>query len=97
MYVNPDTIRRNGNLVKLWALFEFKTIHNRGAGPFLSSKVQFEYDCLDERSRTLYMSFYSGHMGSGKVVYSNSADEKWKPVVPETKDQRLWNVACGKK
>jgi hypothetical protein len=84
-------------MVKMWYLLDFKTIKTLAVDSFLPSKVQFEYDCLEERSRMLYMSFYSGHKGSGNVVSSDSADEKWKPVVPETRDQRLWNVACGKK
>ena len=34
VYVDPDTIRRNGDLVKVWALTDYTTIANR-SGPLV--------------------------------------------------------------
>jgi hypothetical protein len=45
VYVDPDTIRHEGDLVKMWELFDHKTTQNIGVGLFMSRKDQREYDC----------------------------------------------------
>ena|SRR2546430_7958131 len=39
-YADPDTISRKGDLVKMWALYDFKTIHTVEGKSYLSYKVQ---------------------------------------------------------
>jgi hypothetical protein len=97
IYVDPDTIRRKGNMVKMWRLSDFKTIQPGAGTPFLSSKSQSECDCVEERSRMLAFTWFFGNMGSGKVVYANSDEGKWEPVEPESIAEAMWKVACAKK
>ena len=54
MYVDPDTIRRNGDLVKMWHLSNRKTMEWYG---FIKS--QREYDCVEARRRLLAVSIFS--------------------------------------
>jgi hypothetical protein len=96
MYADPDTIRRKGDRVKMWELFDFKTIQTVAGDSFLSNKSQEEYDCAEERHRTLAYMWFSGNMGTGKVVYSNSNEGKWEAIEPESVGQHLWKVACAK-
>ncbi len=97
-YVDRATIRRNGNLVKMWDLRDFKTVQTDSGDSFLSSKAQNEYDCKEERSRILAFSWFSGQMGNGNVVYSNSETSmKWSPIGPGSIGEIKWKVACGKK
>jgi hypothetical protein len=63
-YIDPDTIRRKGSLVKRWELYDFKTIQTGERGSFFSFKQQMEYDCAEEQSRQLAIYAYSGQMGS---------------------------------
>ena len=99
VYVDLDTIRRKGDLVKMWYLLDFETIQTVAGDSFLSSKSQHEYDCTEERDRILALTMFSGNMGSGKVVYSSSDKDKWEwaPVQPDSISQTLWKVACNKK
>lgn len=97
VYVDRDTIRRNGNLVKMWELYDFKTVQTVAGKSLLSSKSQRQYDCTEERHRLLTFMDFSGNMGRGNVVYSNSVEDNWEPVAPETVGQSLWEVACAKK
>ena len=69
--------------------------HNGRGGPLLSTQARSEFDCSQVRSRVLALTDFSGNEGSGKVVYSNSAEQKWEPVVPGSVSQTLWKVACG--
>ena len=97
VYVDLDTIRRKGELVKIWALRDYKTIRTGAGGLFLSGKDQYEYDCAEEHTRVLAFTEFSGNMGSGNLVHSNSVEGKWEPVIPGSIDQGLWKIACGKK
>ncbi|MEO8340532.1 MAG: surface-adhesin E family protein [Nitrospirota bacterium] len=96
-YADPDTIRRKGDLVKMWSLFDLHATQTAGGNSHSSVKALQKYDCAEERSRALAHRKFSGNMGHGKVVYSNLNEGKWAPVAPMSVGQELWKVACGKK
>jgi hypothetical protein len=99
VYVDPDTIRRNGNLVKMWLLYDYnsKTTQTQERGSIVSAKTQCEYECLEERFRTHAMLEYSGNMGEGKLVFTNTDVGNWAPILPGSIVQLEWQRACGKK
>jgi len=97
VYVDPATIRRNRNLVKMWQFYDYKTVQTVAGIGFLTVKEQWEFDCAEERRRVLALTEFSGNMGSGTVVYTNSEVGKWQPVAPSSIGQLLWKFACGKK
>jgi hypothetical protein len=96
-YGDPDTIRRKGDLVKMWTLHDFKTMQTMAGHSFLSLKGQAEYDCAEERYRPLEFIEFSGNMGSSTVVSKDSTEQEWRPVAPGSVGQGLWKFACGKK
>ena len=96
-YVDKGSIRRNGNLVKMLDLIDFKTVQTVSGDSYLSDKAQSEYDCKEEKRRILTFTWFGGKMGTGKVVYSDSDPRKWKPVSPDSFGATLWKMACGKK
>ena len=97
-YVDYGTIKRKGNKVKMWVLFDFKTIQRWGNSSFLSQIDRIEYDCEEEATRTLDDFLYLGNKGSGKVVYSRT-NMKYEAVsiIPGTIDVMVFNIACSKK
>lgn len=97
MYANLATIRKNGHMVKMWDLSDYKTTIGFSDGKSkLSSKSQVEYDCKEERSRGLALIDTSGHMGEGDVVFNSSNVQNWSPVSPDSIGETLWKIACGK-
>ena len=96
VYVDPDTIRYEEDGVEMWELYDYKTRRTKEGYSFLSFKKRNEYGCAEERLRTLGVMHYSGNMGSGMVVSSNSDEGKWKRVPPGSVGEALWKVACGK-
>ena len=96
-YVDPATIRRKGDMVKMWQLNDFKTVQTVEGNSFLSTKKQREFNCAEERIRILAATQVSGNMGNGEVVWVNSNEQKWEPFVPGSIGQTLWEFACGKK
>jgi hypothetical protein len=95
--VDTDTIRRKGDLVKLWELFDYKTKKTVGGNSYLSFKGQRQFDCAEERARGLVITQFSGNMGSSTIVFTDSDEQKLEPVAPDSIDQMLWEVACNKK
>ena len=96
-YVDPDTIRRKGNLVKMWILSDFKTIQTTAAGiSYLSQKMQWEYDCAEEQFRMIAGYGYSGQMGTGEIVTSHTNPANWEPVMPGSVGQTRWVFVCKK-
>ena len=71
-YVDPQSIRRNGNKVKLWSLNDFKSgkvLSNNKT--YLSTVARQEFDCFEDTVRIIDAYFYSGKMGKGDIVLSN--------------------------
>ena len=97
VYVDTDSIRRKDNIVTLWALFDYMSIQSIVGGPWLSSKTRREYDCVKARVRLLGYMTFTGNMGSGEAVYSNSDQSAWEPLAPDSMDRTLWDVACSGK
>ena len=97
-YVDIATLRRSGNLVKLWDLRAYKTAQTLAGDSYFSNKAQQEYDCKEERVRALAYTFFDGKMGNGKIVFTNSETSmKWQPIEPGSVGETLWKIACGKK
>jgi hypothetical protein len=96
VYVDPATIRRNSNLVKMWQFYDYKTVQTVGGNRFLTAKEQWEFDCAEKRGRVVARKEFSGNMGSGTMVFTNSEVGKWIPAIPDTISQTVWEVVCGK-
>lgn len=97
-YVDPSSIRRAGNRVKMWYLHDFKTAQvSQSTGErYRSAKVESEHDCRDERWRILYFTWHSGNLGEGIVVFINPNPQGWVPVSPGSAAETQWKFACGK-
>jgi surface-adhesin protein E len=95
VYVDPDTIRHKGDLVKVWALTDYTTIQTVADLSFLSSKAQNEFDCTEERQRELSVTWFSSNMGKGNGIWTNSDETPWRPVAPGSVGQGVWDFACA--
>jgi hypothetical protein len=104
VYVDPDTIRREGNLVTMWQLIDFTWMQGNaglgrlGFGPhrFLSTKTHKQFDCAETRLRLLAFTEFSGRMGTGILADGYVDKDNWISVEPDSINQALWEVACGK-
>ncbi len=99
LYADPNTIRKNGSMVKMWHLSDYVNaqVHHSSGKTYFSEKMQAEYDCQDERTRFLVASWHFGKMGGGDVTNSHGGPpSQWSPVSPESMGESLWKFACGK-
>ena len=99
-YVDNASIKRKGNIVKMWHLYDLKTAQADVVDKskfHLSTKIQNEYDCSEERVRLLAFSNHTKHMGTGDTVYSDySVKDDFEAVAPDSINMALLNIACGK-
>jgi len=97
LYANPASRRidKESGLVKMWILIDLKTARKVDDRVYLSVKSQNQYDCKEERSRTLAESYFSGHMANGEVVVIESTEGIWQPVGLESLGEALLKLACG--
>jgi hypothetical protein len=98
IYSDRVTMRRSGDLVKLWEMFDYKTPQVIGGQRVLSVQNHYEYDCKAARRRMLTAVGFAGHMGKTVVVDTTGlAPEPWESVAADTYQELLRKVACSKK
>ena len=98
-YIDADTIRREGNLVTISALIEWKWMQGgRSPTRFYSTKMTKQFNCAEKLVRTLAATDFYGHMGTGETIGGSgySSEGHWVAVEPASLNQGLWEAACGK-
>ncbi|MFZ5522788.1 MAG: surface-adhesin E family protein [Pseudomonadota bacterium] len=96
VYADPATIQKTDNGLTMWWLIDFKTSASGDSEPHMSMKTLSEFDCKEERLRTLSSSWHSEHMAEGKVVSSNSDIDIWVSGGTSPVNKVLWEFACRK-
>lgn len=98
-YVDRGTIRRAGHVTKMWVLQNFAAAQASGTKgkSFRSSKSQMEFDCREEKHRTLAAYWYAGLMGKGGIVASDTNPGKWALNIPDSVPEVWWKIACKNK
>lgn len=99
IYTDATTIRRDGNIARMWVLYDFHTaqVSPFDKKPYLSAKSQQEFDCKGEGVRVIHYSWHSGKMGTGAVVYVSNRVLEWVPTAPGSIIESNWKVSCQKR
>ncbi len=93
IYADPATTIKNGNMVEMWGLFDFKATHfTETKKSYKSLKFRDEFDCEGKRSRNLYISIQSEDMGNGEKIADYSDPSNWLPIGGMR--TLLWKLAC---
>jgi hypothetical protein len=101
VYVEPDTLRREGDLVTVWHLTDYKMMQGNvgfagGSHRFLSTKTHTQFDCAKKRARLLAYEEFSGHMGTGRRDDGLVDRSRWVPVKPDSLNHALWLLVCAR-
>ena len=92
-YIDPTRIRRYGERRQLIYLRNYKEYQICSGKSCLSSRVSVEFDCSDQRTRTLAYSSYTGSNGEGAAVSGSSDLQSWGSV--NKVDAELLKAACS--
>ena len=91
-YIDPETIRKDGNFVRVW---EIRNLKQRDKDGELSRRTRWEYDCKQERSRLLSISSHSGPMAGGKTLTSVTEGMwGWADLAPDTVGSTVLKKVC---
>lgn len=93
IYVDPATLRKDGDLRRVWGLTDLKA---RDAGGELSRRRLDEYDCRQERYRILSISTHSGSMAMGTILFRDSDSSEWQYAAPGSVAGDLLGFACSR-
>jgi len=97
LYIDLATVQRNGNLVRIWDLQDFREPQTVDGQIYLSEKTQIEFDCEAKKARVLATIDCAGRLCSGKVVYSDADTSEWTAVGADTLGELEWKAACAVK
>lgn len=67
-FYDPNTVKKNGDVVQYWELSNYKVGITDGKIVVLSSKSLVEVDCRKKNYRTLRVIDYDKQSGQGKVL-----------------------------
>jgi hypothetical protein len=98
VYADPDTIRREGIVVRMWGMIDYPTAQvNARNYRYYSQKGLAEYDGESQRVRIRMSADYFNRLGRGGIAFKNSRRENWKPIASAGDvAEALWKYACGK-
>jgi hypothetical protein len=99
VYIDLNTIHREGNIVTLSAMIDWKTMQGgRSPTRFYSSILTKQFDCVARRFLTVTSTEFYGHMGTGEIIGGGSytSEGLWVAIDPGTINQGLWKRVCEK-
>ncbi len=95
IYIDSETISRNGELVELWFLFDYKRRRRLDNGEYyLSMKRHYQYNCASEYSRLLATTFFLSNMGKGHVLDHFFKEDHGRPVPADGLGRTMMESAC---
>jgi hypothetical protein len=93
-YIDKSTIKKDGNLRKIWRLTDLKKREITGE---MSIRMMVEHDCKEDLFRYLFVSNHSDPMAGGRIINQVRKDEKeWSQVPPETLSATIHKIVCAK-
>jgi len=92
-YVNPSTIRRDGNLRRYWKFTDYASRQSTGV---LSARTFEETDCREERRRTIEITGFSESMLQGRILGTERGDGSWDQIAPGTVAETVMRYVCAR-
>jgi len=96
IYVDPSTIRREGDRAEMWVLIDYASPQPDKTGKqVMSDKLQYQYDCSGKQLSIVATSAHAGQMATGAVINVNPDPPQLTPVPAGTTAEKMWQHACG--
>jgi hypothetical protein len=96
-YADPATIKRQGDMATMWAMFDYKTAQTTSPGKkHLSLKLKYEYDCKEGRARALTATAFAEGKAKGEQVAESNMSLAPSAIAPGSIDESLFKYACTK-
>lgn len=90
-YLDLNSIKKNGNLRRVWQLQDRNSPSKTGAR---SLRAMSEYDCKEDKYRTLQLDTFSGAMAEGEIISTDSTPGQWAFIAPGTPFANTLKLVC---
>jgi hypothetical protein len=91
-YADPASIRKTGNKVKMWVMYDYYKAMELG---IISARHKEEFDCEKKQMRQLFLSVHSVPMTDGETVFIRNVRDDWELVTPGSVGGAVLAFACG--
>jgi hypothetical protein len=88
-YIDPSTITREGNIRRVWEIHDLNEKGSQGERSVLAS---VEYDCADNRMRTLKATGRSLKMARGEIIPLRQVLDEWATLRPGKDDEMYFRI-----
>ncbi len=94
-YIDVQSIRKNEGTARMWVLVNFKVPKLVGKEQVGSLRLLNEFDCVDERIRTLDTHFFKRKMADGLTPnLEKKVVGEWAYLAPQTGGYVMMEIAC---
>ena len=94
LYFDSSTIKNINSYLRVWTLYDYKVPRVIAGKSNGSIKSLQEFDCREDRSRSLSTVFYSEQMGMGETNHSDSTLGAWDYIQPGTFNAKILKTLC---
>jgi hypothetical protein len=93
-YADPASIRRTGSNASITHLYDFKFVQVTAGKKYSSLRQQRDFECKKQLTRSIQTTAFSGSMGGGSIIVTESNSGEWTQVKPDTPIAYLMYIAC---
>ena len=91
-YIDPATIRKDGNMRTFWSKSEIKSFREDGS---ISAREKLEIDCKKEAVRLLSLATFGKPNLRGALISSvDYPNAPFDAIAPDTIDNRFMQLVC---
>jgi hypothetical protein len=95
------TLRKEGDIRRVWVLENFSekkpSMFLSDSSGVFSIRYRMEYDCKNERHKTLSYTFFTEKEAKGTVSSKSDLPSNWVDIAPGTAAWKLMETACKTK
>ncbi len=95
-YVDLDNVTRVGDHRKVWTSLDYRNpqTNQHSKKPYKSTRMQMEFDCKEQKVRTLSLSYHTGVRLSGETLSTEGVIGPFEPVPPDTPIFKIMRWVC---
>ncbi len=95
VYVDGSSIRQDTPQVTLTVLHDWVAPHPIYTAYYLSSLTRQLFDCVQQQSRVLSVTYFEKNMRYGKIILRSDDPSVWQPIPSQGVTHQLWQRACS--
>ena len=92
-FYDPNSISKKGNVTRGWIYWDLR---NRAENGALSIRAYREVDCLENKTRSLQIEYFSENSLNGRIVEITNSPGDWSFIPPGTAFESLRIAFCKK-